>query len=297
MQNIFVPLNSINRTKQIQFIVIHYTATHSCFTAYDALKRTNLSAHALIPGPWCHLYPRTAPFRSAVEDPLPDWIELVKPDRAAMHCAGSNYAGTNQTNSHSYGIEITNFGYATSDKRHPNLTTWQPPGEPGNKSFTRLESKIQVLTKRDMTFYNNMWWEPFTETQYNVVAQLTANVINQNDLTADAIIGHEHIDLKKSDPGPLWDWIIFQKKLWPLLSCKTKEKTQSNTNLQIRYAQSHANRIGKFNLTVDGLIGPKTIRALNELRAKYPTCFTNTTAYDVNIPGSIYNFNNQALSF
>lgn len=294
MKSMFAPLNSVNRTRPIEFVVIHYTATHNLATAFSALKRQNLSAHALVPGPFCHLYPFTSIFRNSPQDPLPDWVECVKPDRVAMHCAGSLWAGTRQTNSHSYGIEITNLGYMTHNTLMPNLQRWEPQGEPGTHLFTRREQNVQVITRRPMTEHQGKYWEPFSQKQYETVAEITANVINSNNLTADAIIGHDHIDKNKSDPGPMWDWQYFLNILWSKLTKETQERTSQNTPLQIRYAQSHLNRLLNSNLTVDGQLGPRTISTLNQAKEKFK--LHNTVGYGVNIPWSISGFNFAALS-
>lgn len=59
-------------------------------------------------------------------------------------------------------------------------------------------------------------FEPFTESQYQSLAILTQQLITQYPLIAHNITGHSNIaPLRKTDPGPFFDWQYYNG----LLSC------------------------------------------------------------------------------
>lgn len=62
---------------------------------------------------------------------------------------------------------------------------------------------------------------PFEKVQYDTLINLTGVLIQHYPISR--IVGHEDIaPVRKTDPGPLFDWIYFEKKLYEIFSSKAK---------------------------------------------------------------------------
>lgn len=282
-------LRSVPRTHEIKWIVIHYTATHHVFNAFRALTSRRLSAHWLISSDYCSQYPydQQGPLlRDKATDPIPSAIRCVHDNRCAFHAGGSTLPDGGPPNQSSIGIEITNFGF--SDFGNPLGQKWLPKGEkdlsvknssiryrkePGRSSSVSVGANREWITDK-----RNRAWAIYDESQYITVADICAEAIQRYNLDLLSIIGHDHIDKRKSDPGFAFDW----NKLYGMVSAKlSKEKVVSSLANQgpdrVQLAQFHCNRILNSKLKLDGINGPKTQSAIREAITKYPNIYNKAS--------------------
>lgn len=139
----------------VDLIVLHYTAMDSAEAALERLcdPETELSAHYLI----------------ARDGTL---YRLVDEDCRAWHAGEGAWAGHDDVNSHSIGIELDNLGDG-----------------------------------------------PFDEPLMTTLEALLTDLLDRHELPAKSVIGHSDMaPLRKSDPGPHFDWKRLAEKglsVWP----------------------------------------------------------------------------------
>lgn len=139
----------------VDLIVLHYTAMDTAEAALARLcdPETELSAHYLI----------------AKDGTL---YRLVEEDQRAWHAGEGAWAGHDDVNSHSIGIELDN------------------PGD-----------------------------GPFDDPLMTTLEALLADLLDRHELPAKSVIGHSDMaPLRKSDPGPYFDWKRLADKglsVWP----------------------------------------------------------------------------------
>jgi N-acetylmuramoyl-L-alanine amidase len=155
---------SANEDSRAQFLIVHYTVLDypGSVRALTQAGR-GVSAHYLV---------RDEP--AGIE-------QLVDENRRAWHAGASYWAGNQNLNSASIGIEIVNLGYTDG----PNGRTYAPFPQPQIDAVIRLAKDIQARHK----------------------------------IAPDHVLGHEDIAPgRKQDPGPMFPWKqLFEAGIipWP----------------------------------------------------------------------------------
>ncbi|MBC2855673.1 N-acetylmuramoyl-L-alanine amidase [Cetobacterium sp. 2A] len=151
------------KNSRIRFLIVHYTAINDQ-RSITALTGKNVSSHYLV------TTDRKEPIYSLVPDLERAW-----------HAGNSSFAGRNNINDSSIGIEIVNLG-ATPSKRklHPQSSDF----------FIAKEQFI-----------------PYDPDQIRKVAFLLKTISQKYDIQPENILGHSDIAFKrKQDPGALFPW-------------------------------------------------------------------------------------------
>ena len=197
--------------------VIHYDVCGTSKRCFEVLRRRNLSVH----------------FMLDLDGTIYQTLDLKE---AAYHAT--------KANGRSVGIEIANMGaYPTSDSASP-LTQWYGKDSKGQTEI-RLPASSQIPTRppgaeplrpsRDepvvgMVQGQELAMYDLTPQQYDALIKLTAGLCStfpkiRLDLPRDAqgkvvdrfldeevykgyqgILGHFHVQLNKTDPGPAFQW-------------------------------------------------------------------------------------------
>lgn len=171
-----VDLPSENQSDRIDYIVIHFTSEDFAESVRLLTTRTDnpVSSHYLLP---------------LVGDPTylrkyPEIFRLVPENRRAWHAGRSNWAGEENLNDRSIGIEIVNLSRCVAG--------------PDEDYFYPIE-----------TICN---FKPFPEAQIEQLMGLLADLLDRYPgIDPVDVIGHSDIaPNRKYDPGPLFPW----KKLY-----------------------------------------------------------------------------------
>ena len=159
-----------DRTKPIQYIVIHYSAAAGSKKAvlkYENSK-TKYGYHFMVDRDGSH-------------------FDSAPPDKIVWHAGGN----ATVKNSNSVGLCIMNLGF-------------EREGVPAKSNW--VSGKYPNSNKQGK-------WEPYTQASLNKAATLCAQVLKDNGLTVDRIVGHSDIQRDKSDPGPAFDMAAFRQKV------------------------------------------------------------------------------------
>ena len=159
-----------DRTKPIEYIVIHYSAAGGSKEAvlkYENAK-TEYGYHFMVDKDGSH-------------------FDTAPPDKIVWHAGGNNVV----KNSNSVGLCIMNLGYERDQV--PAKSNW-------------VSGKYPNANKQGK-------WEPYTQASLNKAATLCAQVLKDNNLAVDKIVGHSDIQNNKSDPGPAFDMAAFRQKV------------------------------------------------------------------------------------
>lgn len=152
---------AIGKNERIRFIVIHYTATDDAL-AIRALTKGQVSSHYLI--------------TTQDEEPI---YNLVPLEQRAWHAGLSEFAGRNNINDTSIGIEIVNKGL---------------------KSYNEKEKRYGFFIPREEYIC-------FTDGQIKKLAFLLKGLIERYDIKPKNILGHSDVaPTRKIDPGPNFPW-------------------------------------------------------------------------------------------
>ena len=166
------------RSGIIDTVVLHYTATGSLEETIRIFRKEAI-------GPSSHYV--------VGKDGL--IIQMVDIEKKAWHAGESEFQGRGDVNDFSIGIELVNWGLLK--ERDGLFFAW--PGEYG----TAYQGKLPV-------FADGQWWDPFTETQYDVLTELIRQIrVCYPSITPERIVGHEGIARpkgRKMDPGLAFDW-------------------------------------------------------------------------------------------
>ncbi|WP_448651318.1 N-acetylmuramoyl-L-alanine amidase [Pseudomonas fluorescens] len=148
-------------SRRVRFLVMHYTA-EDFTTSVTALTGPNVSAHYLIPDPSERTY-ADAGFKEM------SIFNLVDENERAWHAGASIWAGRNNLNDTSIGIEIVNLA---TDK---------------GGMFT---------------------FPPYHPEQIAAIKQLAINILQRYpDISPVNVVGHSDISSgRKSDPGSAFPW-------------------------------------------------------------------------------------------
>lgn len=147
-------------SSRVRYLVIHYTDADEA-ESLSALTGPRVSSHYLIPPPHS-----TKP---------PPAYQLVDESRRAWHAGASGWAGRENLNDTSIGIEIVNAG----------------PDRP----FAALEAGAEAT------------WAPFPDAQISTLIALARDIITRHDIPPTAVVSHAEIaPTRKIDPGPAFPW-------------------------------------------------------------------------------------------
>ena len=146
---------SENQDSRAQFLIIHYTVTDwpGSVRALTQAGR-GVSAHYL------------------VRDEPASVYQLVDENRRAWHAGASYWAGSQNLNSASIGIEIVNLGYTDT---------------PAGRIYA-----------------------PFPQAQIDEVVRLAKDIQARHHIKPENVLGHSDIGPgRKQDPGPMFPWKQF----------------------------------------------------------------------------------------
>lgn len=173
----------LERQGSIDTVVIHYTATGSLEETIELFRQTErrVSTHYVIDR----------------DGPIVQMVDLTK---KALHAGDSRFQGRADVNDFSIGIELVNWGLLK--ERNGLFFAW--PAEYG----TVYRGGAPFLA-------GGQWWDPFTETQYRLLAELIKQIrLHYPAITPERIVGHEEIAFpggRKIDPGLAFDWNRVRK--------------------------------------------------------------------------------------
>ncbi len=174
------PHHSARNASEITAIIVHYTAGASLASTSNWFRNPNaqVSSHYVVG-------------RDG------EVLQMVELDRAAWHAGKSEIDGKQGVNSYSTGIEICNWGKLT--KTDDGFVTYTGNKYDGPKPFEDSDG---------------VYWEPFTEEQYDAVLKICLDNIGRFPITH--ITGHSDISIpkgRKTDPGNAFDWERIQNGL------------------------------------------------------------------------------------
>ncbi|WP_208434466.1 N-acetylmuramoyl-L-alanine amidase [Bartonella taylorii] len=218
-----IDYNSYRSTKsfsrRVHFLIMHYTSLNFKESVM-ALTGERVSAHYLVPDPSEQTY---------IEAGFKDMriFNLVDENERAWHAGVSSWAGRNNINDTSIGIEIVNLATGHSDsveqtyvevalkdarvlnlvnkdgcQLQTNVCSW---AEGTHVSGTALQFETINLTT-----YNNedFVFPPYNPTQIDAVKELALNILQRYpDIMPVDVVGHSDIAIgRKSDPGAAFPW-------------------------------------------------------------------------------------------
>lgn len=179
-----------DRTKPIEYIVIHYSAAIGSKEAVlkNENTNTNYGYHFMV-------------------DRDGSFYESAPTSKKVQHIGSQSGV----VNSNSVGLCIMNVGFDRSgitdsllglNKQIPPKSSWVL-GE-----FPNTPDGSQVNYSG-----GNGKWEPYTNASLVTAARLCAKVLKDNNLTVDRVVGHSDIQTDKSDPGPAFDMNGFRRMI------------------------------------------------------------------------------------
>jgi len=119
----------------------------------------------------------------------------VPHSKIAYHAGYGDYYGANP-NLLTIGIELANWGYLKQKRDH--YVTW-------------AERKYEGATPQKCDHYKipnqpgYVYWEPYQEAQINNLINLIRALMDEYP-QIQYIAGHNDLDRRKHDPGPVFDW-------------------------------------------------------------------------------------------
>ncbi|CAF26464.1 N-acetylmuramoyl-L-alanine amidase [Bartonella quintana] len=215
--NSYRSVKSFNR--RIRFLVMHYTAINFK-ESIAALTGMQVSAHYLVPDPLEQTY---------IEAGFKDMriFNLVDENERAWHAGVSSWAGRNNLNDTSIGIEIVNLATSHSDCSEETDAEVALKdvrfSNPIHESGGALQANIGSLAKGNnmggtalpyhavnLVPCNNevFTFPPYNPTQIDAVKELALNVLQRYpDIMPTDVVGHSDIAIgRKSDPGAAFPW-------------------------------------------------------------------------------------------
>ena len=166
-----------------RFLVIHYTAGAADARAtaqYFQKPEAKTSAHLNL-------------------DLDGSWTQCVEFNKKAWHAGKSQWAGFNNLNSHSIGIEVINPGPLTMSANGGFQTWW-------GKTIT----DPNIITAPHQNDPNGpvYGWIPFTEAQVNALIEVGQLLMQEFGL--QECVGHDMISPgRKTDPGPCMNHRVY----------------------------------------------------------------------------------------
>ena len=211
-------------------IVLHFTAGASASSSAAWLRNPNSKASAhFVVGKEGEVY------------------QVVKTSDRAWHAGSSVWLDRAGANNYTIGIEIDNPGPLTVGSDGGLKTVY-------GTSYDG-ETVFDPTGKRRYSTY--------TKKQMMAVAELCSKLCNELRIDPLMIVGHEHVaPRRKVDPGPAFDWDLIDYVYSADFSV-APHQLASRKQLFQHLIEIHDIQLGE----VDGVIGPKTIAAYEQLRA------------------------------
>jgi N-acetylmuramoyl-L-alanine amidase len=168
-----------------RFLVIHHTAGATGKSSVSSMRARGLAAHLVIERDGtiiqCRPFNKTCGHAGASS-----WTDPS---------TGHKFIGLNSC---SIGIELANAG---SDGSGADAFDWAKK-QPGFFS-SRAKHKHESVVRE---------WEGYSAAQLEACAEASKAIIARYNL--DSVCGHDDISPgRKTDPGPLFDWDSFRKKI------------------------------------------------------------------------------------
>lgn len=215
--NSYRSIKSFNR--RVRFLVMHYTAL-DFKESVMALTGEDVSAHYLVPDPTEQSY---------IESGFKDMriFNLVDENERAWHAGVSSWAGRNNLNDTSIGIEIVNFSNshsASSEQAHVKVALKSMRvSNPVNKDRYELQTDVSLQPKGsdvngtalqietvNLVTYNQQGFvfPPYNPRQIDAVKELALNILQRYpDIMPTDVVGHSDIAIgRKRDPGAAFPW-------------------------------------------------------------------------------------------
>lgn len=170
------PNRDLRESRIVDTIVLHYTALPLEDTIAEFLdERSEVSAHFVV-------------------DRDGTVIQMVRLEERAWHAGASMLGGRQNVNDFSIGVELVNWGLLR--KRGDTFYTWK-------------EDWTHVYSGEAPVFAHDEHWEPYSEAQYDVLAQLVAHLRYKFPaISRETVVGHSDVclpDGRKIDPGGAFD--------------------------------------------------------------------------------------------
>ncbi|EJF74833.1 hypothetical protein ME7_01204 [Bartonella birtlesii LL-WM9] len=215
--NSYRSIKSFNR--RVRFLVMHYTSL-DFKESVMALTGENVSAHYLVPDPSEKTY---------IEAGFKDMriFNLVDENKRAWHAGMSSWAGRNNLNDTSIGIEIVNLANGDTDFSEQAYVKAILKDvrvlNPVNKDESELQTDVCLWTegsdvngtalqleKVNLVTYNHrgFTFPSYNPTQIDAVKELALNILQRYpDIMPTDVVGHSDIAIgRKSDPGAAFPW-------------------------------------------------------------------------------------------
>jgi N-acetylmuramoyl-L-alanine amidase len=242
--------------ENVKAIILHYSAGYNLKTCADALASRGVSAHAMI-------------------ERDGEIVELVPYYRVAYHVKPAHPWGLlPDVNACSVGTEIINFGPLDgvwegtegTERGQYDPGSSEVAADPKERVWYRSETygatTTACLTRQTAVDCGGRLWAEYTPVQIKAVAEWAGFVADKYDVLPEYILGHEHVQGNKTDPGPAFPWDEFWKALQLSSLVFASDHRNHREKERIASVQSNLRRIGHV-VTVDGVWGPKTQAAID----------------------------------
>lgn len=131
-------------------------------------------------------------------------IQCVPWDRVAWHAGKSRWKDMVGLNTHSFGIELANWGYLKRNGANWNCYTGTRISDP----FVATHRNGNPDGGREA-----IGWEPYPEAQFEATVGIVRALVEALGVTE--IVGHEDISpTRKWDPGPAFDMARFKARVF-----------------------------------------------------------------------------------
>jgi N-acetyl-anhydromuramyl-L-alanine amidase AmpD len=179
--------------------VVHYTADADLMAVLrwflDPGLGAKASAHYVVGAWWTDDLRKLAaglPLVEALEVPL---VEVVSPDRVAWHARSANHT--------SLGVEVVNAGRVRQVPGTTGWRRWQPERRGAEEWTSEYDVSQGVPTLQCLDRLH--WYAPYQAGQAQVVTRVVAaaaQALRGEAFDPVRIVGHEHVQRNKQDPGP-----------------------------------------------------------------------------------------------
>lgn len=180
------PNHSSRRGRDIQAVVLHYTAAGSAHgsASWFSIPESRVSSHYII-GRQGHI------------------IQCVELDRSAWHCGIAELVvegeAHSDANERTIGIELANFGCRTRLMFQPHAHSQFKP----------------AILQYDNGHVVDDYWEVYPDSQIDALQALLLRLSVTHGEAVQNLVGHEEIAMplgRKMDPGPLFPWERFYRR-------------------------------------------------------------------------------------
>lgn len=182
-------------------------------------------------------------------------IMLVPENMKAWHSGSGTTTptlnGRKHLNRWTIGIEICNWGplYKKNGVYYTNAGNFSYRYR-GNDIFT-CPKQYQAArnwkdSNGDIVFPDGVveHWEPYTEEQIDSVIKLLKEIVGRYNILCDWVAGHEDVDpTRKCDPGPAFPWDKIKREVFPIvMSPEAPMDENKETEEELLYSDYHEDR-------------------------------------------------------